>query len=85
MNHHELKTTPPWFDAVADGVKGYELRRDDRGFKVGDRLTLREWNPVYEEFTGRCIDTRIVSMMRNHAGLAPGYCILGIGSFRQIR
>jgi len=39
---HVLKTDPEVFEALVSGRKTYELRRDDRGFAVGDRLTLRE-------------------------------------------
>lgn len=39
---HELKTDPEVFDAVASGEKTFEIRFDDRGFKVGDTLHLRK-------------------------------------------
>ena len=42
MRTHELKTRAEWFDLVATGAKPFELRRDDRGFEVGDELWLRE-------------------------------------------
>lgn len=39
---HKLKTDPEVFRATINGSKTYELRKDDRGFAVGDTLTLRE-------------------------------------------
>lgn len=45
---HELKTWPEPFAALKDGSKRFELRRDDRGYAVGDLLVLREWDPALE-------------------------------------
>ena len=39
---HELKTLPEYFEAVRKGDKTFELREDDRNFKVGDYLALNE-------------------------------------------
>lgn len=52
---HELKTWPEFFDATLRGVKRFEIRRNDRNFKVGDVLLLLEWNPAEEIYTGRFI------------------------------
>jgi len=43
--HHELKVVQPFFDALIEGTKNFEVRRDDRepAFAVGDSLLLREW------------------------------------------
>lgn len=42
---HELKCWPQYFRYVAEGLKNFEIRKNDREFKVGDRLTLREFTP----------------------------------------
>jgi hypothetical protein len=41
---HELKTWVESFEDVRTGTKRAEYRRDDRGFEVGDKLWLREWD-----------------------------------------
>lgn len=47
---HELKIFTTYFDAVRNGAKTFELRKNDRGFKVGDFLALNEWDG--ESYTG---------------------------------
>ena len=36
MKIHELKTLPEYFDAVFMGKKNFEIRKNDRDYKVGD-------------------------------------------------
>ena len=40
---HALKILPEYFEAVISGKKTFEVRENDRGFKVGDLLALNEW------------------------------------------
>jgi hypothetical protein len=42
---HELKSTPDFFKAIRSGHKTFEIRENDRNFKVGDVLVLREFIP----------------------------------------
>lgn len=77
---HELKILPEYYNAVRSGEKKFELRRDDRGFAVGDRLHLRKWNPE-GGYTGEVIMTDITYILRGvpRYGLCDGYCILSLG------
>lgn len=47
---HELKIFPEYFDAVISGKKTFEIRKDDRPFKVGDLLALNEYDG--QRYTG---------------------------------
>jgi hypothetical protein len=60
---HELKTWPEYYSAVLEGTKTFEYRRDDRGFKVGDVLHLREWVPS-TGYTGREMRRRVAYLLR---------------------
>lgn len=42
---HELKTWTEYFQAIVSGEKTFEIRENDRGFRVGDTLILRQWTP----------------------------------------
>lgn len=75
---HELKCLPEYYEAALLGKKSFELRKDDRKFKVGDLVLLREYDNGY--YTGRTLGYRtIVYILRNceEHGLKEGYCIIG--------
>lgn len=44
MAEHELKVVQPYFDALLDGSKTFEVRRNDRGYQRGDTLVLRAYH-----------------------------------------
>jgi hypothetical protein len=82
---HELKTDPEVFQALIDGVKTYELRKDDRGFSVGDTLMLRETLNTGAQmaggaplgYSGRIADRVVTHILRGPIyGLADGWVIL---------
>ena len=50
MKIHELKLQQPFFDDVYYNRKKFEVRKNDRNYKVGDRLKIIEFpseNPRY--------------------------------------
>lgn len=51
---HQVKVLPEYYDATNAGIKNFELRYNDRTYKTGDWLELREWDGSH--YTGRkCI------------------------------
>ena len=44
MTKHTLKLNDRYFDAVVNGTKTFEIRKDDRGFRVGDTLEMYRVN-----------------------------------------
>ena len=44
---HDLKIRPVYFQEVLSGNKKAELRINDRNFRCGDYLLLREWEEGY--------------------------------------
>jgi hypothetical protein len=87
---HYLKAWPQFFEAVARGLKPFEVRKNDRDFRVGDRVVLYEWNPgaakerEAEGYTGREVRGNILSVVEAGSStclagvIADGYVVLGI-------
>lgn len=66
MKTHDLKIYPRFFEPVLTGEKKAELRRDDRGYAVGDILNLKEWDPSGIGpgfYTGREIKVRVTHII----------------------
>ena len=87
MHTHRLKTWPEFFNATLNGEKKFEVRRDDRGFSVGDELILCEWDPNLFSIGGHThreiITTIIFKLPGGKFGIDPNYCILGIGDITE--
>lgn len=56
---HKLKIHPKYFKEVCTGKKSFEIRKNDRNFKVGDILLLQEFYPDTQEYTGRVVQRKI--------------------------
>lgn len=79
MTEHDLKTWPEHWQAVADGVKTFELRVNDRGYQVGDVLHLREWHPTTSLYSGRSCRRRVTHLLvGGQFGLADGHVIMSL-------
>ncbi len=84
MTVHCVKILPVYFDAVAAGIKPFETRYDDRNYKVGDFMYLREWIPGGRKagFTGKAVIVEITYKLGEHTGhifgITEGHCVLGI-------
>ncbi len=78
MTHH-LKTWPEYFEEVFNGKKNFELRKDDRGFRVGDILVLKEYDSKSERYTGREISKKVNYILEGGSlGLEKGYVVMAL-------
>jgi len=90
---HYLKTWPEPFQAILDGRKAFEIRKDDRAYAVGDGLKLQEYDPsLYHKamaestfakpevaYTGRSALYVVTYLVPGGAwGLPTGMCVMGI-------
>jgi hypothetical protein len=79
---HDLKIQQPCFDDIWGGTKTFELRKNDRGFQVGDNLRLREYDPKTKKYSGNHIAAEITYLIDDFEGLKEGWVILGL--FRRV-
>ena len=79
---HELKCWPEFFLPLKERTKEFELRKNDRDYKVGDYLLLREFDPGFEDgYTGRKTYRQVQEILaadRAPDGLKDGFVILGL-------
>lgn len=93
MSRHVLKVAPPYFEAVADGRKTFEVRRNDRAYQTGDILTLWEFNAKgamspctafpcasCKPRSVDCVVTFVYSGDPRFGGLEPGTVVLALGT-----
>lgn len=80
---HTLKTIQPHFENLLNGIKTFELRKDDRPYATGNVLLLKEYDLQAKTYSGREIKMTVTHVLRNapEFGLLPGYCILSIKQF----
>jgi len=82
MGTHVLKTWPEFYQPIVCGEKTTELRKNDRNFKVGDELRLREFDPKTKRYSGHEASARIIGIILKSPGLTPDYCAISIKLIR---
>jgi hypothetical protein len=75
---HALKITSEYFDAILDGSKTFEVRKNDRPFKKDDAIILQEWHETNEKYTGNEWHGIITYILDSWEYCKKGYVILGI-------
>lgn len=84
---HCLKTWPSELEAIHDGRKRFEWRKDDRDFVVGDKLSLEEWEPTTNCYScvawpsqPHFVVVVVTYILRGQFGVPPGFVVLGISA-----
>ena len=78
MKVHKLKTWPEFYEPILQGEKKFEIRLDDRGFRVGDHLQLWEWLPTSQSYTGRVLLVKVDYIVQGFVGLTDGWVAMSI-------
>lgn len=74
---HELKIKNYFLADIVWGIKTFEIRKDDRNFKVGDIISFIP-EKKFTDNVYRCKITYKLNFFDFPDGLKENYCILGI-------
>lgn len=77
---HKLKMLPVYFFPAWEGLKPFEIRKYDRGFKVGDNVILQEWDEE-KGYSGREIYGVILYVTQYMQ--RTGYCVFSYSLTRR--
>lgn len=78
MTIHELKIWPIYFGEVLSGKKKFEIRRNDRNFKVGDFLILKEFSPDSNSYSRREIQCKVTYLLDDPNFIKEGFVVMAI-------
>lgn len=81
---HQLKIESKYFQKIVEGLKTYEVRKNDRNFHVGDYLGLNEITPhpcnadgEHKE-TGNFVLVKVLDVFSDNRFIKDGYVIMSI-------
>ncbi len=77
MKVHELKIYSKYFIDIASGIKNFEIRKNDRDFKKGDFLHLKEVENETTNYTGFGMFVK-VDYIHEGLGMQEGYVCMAI-------
>ena len=76
---HLLKILPEYFDEVVKGSKTFEVRKNDRGFNVGDILILAEYSISIQSFTGRVCEKKVSYILKGGShGVDKSFVVMSL-------
>lgn len=88
MIMHELKIRPYFFEEILAGSKAFEIRKNDRDYKINDLVLLREFDK--QQFTKRMLLVKITSLyndaliLNNERPINKDWCIWGFKVLKNL-
>ena len=86
MKIHKLKLNAKYYEDSERGIKTFEIRKNDRDYKIGDVLELREYIEDIRGlgcYTGNVHWKIITYILDDDLYLAPGYVCLGLSPIAE--
>lgn len=73
---HRVKLLTEYYPAAESNLKMFEIRKNDRDYQVGDRLTMERWCPSLDKSLGEYLERQIIYI--TDFMQKPGYVVLGL-------
>lgn len=73
---HHIKLCQPYYDAVKNGEKRFELRFNDRNYQNADILAMHLYDG--ENMSDEAIQFQITSILKDYPGLEENYVIMSL-------
>lgn len=77
MKVHNLKTFPKFFKAMVSGAKTFEVRFNDRDFKVNDIVILWAWDGSRYTSEGKAYRVTYI-LDQSFPGVVTGFVVLAL-------
>lgn len=78
LRAHHIKCWPEAFEEIRARRKTAEFRLNDRDYRAGDTLLIREWDPDRKEYTHRELSRTISHVLKDGFGMPTGYAMLSL-------
>lgn len=76
---HDLKTTDPYFSEIVSGNKTFEVRINDRDFRAGDLLILKQYDNKLNCYTGNHCFVNVTFILQGGSfGIHKDYVVMSI-------
>jgi len=85
MKTHQLKTVNPYFQDVWDKRKSFEVRFNDRDFKVRERIILLEYDYKTGIYSARAIVGKIIYILNTPIYCKKGYVIIQLSELKNYK
>lgn len=76
---HAVKCRSNYFKALQSGQKSFEVRKNDRDYKVGDLLGINEIDNG-GNYTGKSLVCKINYILDDFEGLQKDYIVMSVSS-----
>ena len=86
MTYHCLKLSTRYYDSVDNGTKPFEVRKDDRSFRIGDTIEFmrvdENGNTIQNGKGTNDYSVKKITFILTHEdfpqGISEGYVVLGL-------